>query len=321
MSWVVIVAMILVGICFSAFFSGTETGFYRVTRVRLALDALGGDWVARLLLWLANNPALFVATTLIGSNLANYVVSWATVQGARELFGGENYAAELLAPIVLAPVLFVYGELLPKNLFYLAPNRLLRRSGLPFILCGVIFAPISAVLWTLARCLQWLVGEAPEHVRLRLAREELQQVLEEGQEAGVLRPTQQQLVQGLFSVANEPVVRFAAPLARTTFIPRSASRTELVRVARRHRSAIVLVAEDDERRPIGYVWMVDVYLNQGDWRDSLRPLIKIPHTQPHIATLIRMRTENEPVAQLLDNQGKSVGIISMDRLTEPLLGG
>jgi CBS domain containing-hemolysin-like protein len=317
----VIVAMLLVGICFSAFFSGTETGFYRVTRVRLALDALGGDRVARHLLWLINNPALFVATTLIGNNLANYVVSRATVEGARELFGAENHAAELLAPIVLAPVLFVYGELLPKNLFYLAPNRLLRRSGPPFILCGVIFAPISAVLWTLGRGLQSLVGEAPERVRLRLAREELQRVLEEGQEAGVLRPTQRRLVQGLFSVANEPVARFATPLARTTLVPRRASRTELVRVARRHRSAIVLVAEYDERRPIGYVSMVDVYLNQGDWRNSLRPLIQIRHTQPHIATLIRMQTEKEPVAQLVDHQGRSVGIVSIERLTERLLGG
>ena len=49
-----IVATILVaaGLFLSAFFSGSETGFYRVTRVRLVMDAKSGKWIARSLLWL-----------------------------------------------------------------------------------------------------------------------------------------------------------------------------------------------------------------------------------------------------------------------------
>ena len=66
-------AIFLTGLLLSAFFSGAETGFYRVTRVRLLLDGLAGDPIARGLLWLTNNPALFVATALVGNNLANYL--------------------------------------------------------------------------------------------------------------------------------------------------------------------------------------------------------------------------------------------------------
>ena len=121
MIWILI--MLAVGIFLSAFFSGSETGFYRVTRVRIALDALDGDLIARGLLWMTNNPAWFVATTLIGNNLANYVTSLAIVLGARQLVGGESYVAELVAPIVLAPLVFVYGELLPKNLFLMSRMR------------------------------------------------------------------------------------------------------------------------------------------------------------------------------------------------------
>ena len=67
-------SLFVVGMLLSAFFSGAETGFYRVTRVRLVLDAMGGDWIASRLLSLTNNPTLFVATTLIGNNLANYLI-------------------------------------------------------------------------------------------------------------------------------------------------------------------------------------------------------------------------------------------------------
>ena len=61
------------GLILSALFSGSEIGFYRIPRVRLRLDALEGDFIARGLLWLTNYPTLFVATTLIGNNIANYI--------------------------------------------------------------------------------------------------------------------------------------------------------------------------------------------------------------------------------------------------------
>ena len=211
MAWILL--MLVAGVFLSAFFSGSETGFYRVTRVRLVIKALGGDRVARGLLWLTNNPALFVATTLIGNNVANYITSLAIVLSVQTVFG-ESALAELSAPIILAPLLFVYGELLPKNLFYYAPNKLLHRCGPLFLLFTLLFLPVAALLWLLGRALQSLVGEAPERVRLRLARSELAQVLEEGHHAGVLRPSQRRLAQGLFAAANVPVVRRSTPPGR-----------------------------------------------------------------------------------------------------------
>ena len=65
--------LLAVGVFLSAFFSGSETGFYRASRFRVVLSALDGDRIAKRLLWLVNNPSLFVATTLIGNNVANYL--------------------------------------------------------------------------------------------------------------------------------------------------------------------------------------------------------------------------------------------------------
>jgi len=215
------------GIFLSAFFSGSETGLYRASRVRLVLDALGGDKISRSILWLINNPALFVATTLVGNNLANYLTSFAIVLAVQLVFG-RSPVTELAAPIVLAPLLFVYGELLPKNLFYYAPNKLLHRCGPFFLMFTVLFLPVAAMLWLLGRALQRFVGEAPERVRLRLARTELAQVLEEGHQAGVLRPSQRRLAQGLFAMANVPVVQYSTPPGRMATVRRGTARSEAV---------------------------------------------------------------------------------------------
>jgi len=127
----------VVGLFLSAFFAGSEIGFYRATRLRLVLDALGGDPIARGLAWLTNLPVLFVATILVGNNAANYVTSLAIVIGVQALLPDGGHVAELIAPLMLAPFLFVYGELLPKSLFLQAPNRLWRRVG-PLLLVFVV---------------------------------------------------------------------------------------------------------------------------------------------------------------------------------------
>lgn len=319
MIWLTLIPLFVVGLFLSAFFSGSETGFYRVSRVRLALDAMDGDWVSRCLLWLTNNPSLFVATTLIGNNLANYLTSLAIVLGTREFLQGGQHIVEVLAPILLSPVVFVYGELLPKNVFLLAPNLWLRRGGPLFLLCGIVFAPVSAVLWMLGRCLQWVVGEAPEYVRGRLARDELQRMLDEGQEAGVLRPAQRRLAQGMFAVANDPVSRFCTSSPRVPIVHTDATKADVLRRARRHHSPHVLVMAERSRRPAGYVRVVDLHLSDRHWTEEVRPLLTVHHMESHISALIRMQTARETLAQAVDDHGKHVGIISIQRLVEPLL--
>ena len=317
MVWILL--MLLAGVFLSAFFSGSETGFYRVTRVRLVIKALGGDRIARGLLWLTNNPSLFVATTLIGNNSANYITSLAIVLAVQSLFG-QSPLAELAAPIVLAPVLFVYGELLPKNLFYYAPNTLLHRCGPLFLLFTLLFLPVAILLWLFGKALQSLVGEAPERVRLRLARSELAKVLDEGHEAGVLRPSQRRLAQGLFAAANVPVVQHSTPPGRMAAIQLGAKKADVFRLARRHRMSAIPVEEGSgrDRQLIGYVRLIDLHLDKSETVDTVRSLIEISADMRHVSALIRLESSGEVLARVVDKSGQTVGLLDVRKLNEPL---
>jgi len=312
--------MFALGIFLSAFFSGAETGFYRVTRVRLLLDGLGGDPIARTLLWLTNQPALFVATALIGNNLANYLVSLSIVIMTQHALGSSIFWLDLLAPVALSPIIFVYGELLPTSLFYRAPNLLLRRVGPLFVLFALAFAPLSALLWSFGRVLQAIVGEAPLRVRLTLARAELQQVLAEGEEVGILRPAQRQLAQGLFSFASHPVIELSTPVARVACVEQGAAASEVLRIARRHRAAIVPVV-DRQQKLIGYVRIVDLCLSQDEVLNEFLPLANIPSTEPMIAALIRMQTNKEELAAVVNEEEEIIGLLYAEDLTSRLFRG
>ena len=318
-SLVWIVLLLIAGIFFSAFFSGTETGFYRATRVRLVLDALGGSITAKCMLWMINRPSIFVATTLIGNNLANYVTSAAIVIGAERLF--HSSLADILAPLLLAPLVFVYGELLPKNLFFHAPNRLLRASGPLFIVCAVLFLPLSLLVWSLNKVLQAMLGESPQRVRLTLARKELQQVLSEGHQAGLLRPSQQNLAQSLFSMAEQKAIDSAVPAGRIARVSHDMSKADVLRLARRQRISAYPV-EGPDRRLIGYLRVVDLYLQEAAGIDCVRPLIEIPDSENHLSALMRLQAAGESMGRIVDSRsGETIAVVTTRQLSEPLFRG
>lgn len=312
---ILVLVLVATGMALSAFFSGSETAFYRASRVRLSLDELSGDRLARGLLWLVNNPPVFVATILVGNNLANYLVSLGMVLGARTLFGEANQLAEMVLPTLATPVLFVYSELLPKQIAYMTPNRMLRAGG-PFILLSVgLFAPVSCVLWLLSRILQRVVGESPENVRLRLVRSELERLLDEGHEVGVLRPTQRLLAKGVFDSAASSVAEAQMRPFGVRTVRRSDRWTQIVARARRQQVPTFAVVDERARNPIGYVRVVDVYLAKDAWPQVIRPLATVRRSDSQLTALIQLHSLRETMLAVVDEQGVTQGLLTPDRLS------
>lgn len=312
--------LFILGVFLSAFFSGSETGFYRVTRVRLVLDGLGGDWLSRFLLFLTNHPALFVATTLIGNNVANYMVSLSIVLFTQATFPG-NSTAEMGLPLVMAPFLFVYGELLPKYFFYRAPNFLLRRTSWLFFVFTVLFAPCSALLWVLGRALQTLLGESPETVRLALARTELEDFLEEGGEFGILNKAQRRVAQGVFGVANRRVTSIATPLSRVWTAKIGSKVNNLIRVAKRKQLSVIPIVETQGKRtiPIGYVRICDLYMGDGEEIENYHPLPEVKASESCISAITQLHSTGELMAKVVSRTGVPIGIVTMQQLQRAIL--
>ena len=313
-----LLSALAIGLFLSAFFSGSETGFYRATRTRLALDALDGDRTARGLLWLTNNPALFVATTLVGNNLANYLTSAAIVLGTSAIAGSHSSGVDLLVSILMTPVIFIYGELLPKNLFYQAPNGLLRLAGPLFLFFAALLSPLAAVLWALGWILEKLIGESPTRLQLRLVRRELKRVLSEGHEAGVLLPTQRQMAEGMFEVSTMMLDRLCIPTSQLSVVREHMSVRELKRIARRRRSAVLFL--QNQRRDLrGYIHVVDLYLHEDQQTIKPKPMLRIPRRTSTIAALHQLHTEDQPFAAITDDRGQVIGILDAKELGETML--
>ncbi|MDA8744180.1 CNNM domain-containing protein [Rubripirellula amarantea] len=311
-----ITALILfvIGMMLSAFFSGSETGMYRVSRTRLVLDGLSGSRAAQGVIWLLNHPEIFVATALVGNNLANYVTSLSIVMGVAAVFGEES-SAELLGTVLMTPFVFVLGELLPKYLFYHAPYLLINRTR-PFLLAAaVVFAPVSLLLGLLGRVLQRFTGQTPFRLRLAMARGELDQVLRDGHEAGILAAGQRSLAQQLFEVGNQSAVSFGVPADRLATVDAPIDVDEARHQARRRNHPIVLVRRS--RRIVGAIWYADLCVR--DPVIEIKPVIRGRTTDRHLQILLRLYDTGSDVAVLFDEAGEVRCVVTRRQLLQPLI--
>jgi len=318
MTLLVIFLVGITGLAASALFSGSEIGFYRATRLRLVLDALDGRRFARAMLWIVGHPQLFVTTILVGNNLANYVLSAAVVLATAMLLPGSELA-EMIAPLLLTPVVFIYGELLPKHLFLGAPNRMLRAVAGPLLIVFILLAPITIGLWGLSVLLGRMLGERREKLRRMIARRELRGAVQEGEIAGLLLPVQTTLAQGIFAIARAPVTDC---LETADGVPRAhgrMSRDEILALASRYRLPMVLV--ESPYAPgefIGYYNVVELHMDRSSTPPAPRPMISILSNATLIEALTDLQEAEEHVAAVVTPEGKTLGIVTAHDLRESL---
>ncbi len=200
------------------------------------------------------------------------------------------------------------------------PTSLLRRSGPLILLFAVLFAPISAVLWSLGWLLEKLLGQTPLRLRRSLAREELRQLISEGREAGILQSAQQDLAQNLFVAASQPITRFTTPLARLPSVPVGAGKAEALKLARRQDSPFLPVREKDSPKIIGYVHVIDLQLDPAATVHKMTPILRIPSSDSHIKALILMQSERAALACVEDQRGETIGLLRASDLTGAMFG-
>ncbi len=226
-------ALFLACLRLSAFFSGAETGFYRVSYLRVSIDAQSGDPLARRILWFCQHPSDFVVTALIGNNVAQYGLTAAVGIAAVRAGLGDGMTAEIISTLFIAPFAFTFGELIPKNLYYRAPLRLLRRNAGWFVLFYRLFFPIGLPLMAVARVLQHFSRTGAERPGQILGRARLVQVLSQGHQEGLLLDVQGRLLEGLMHLAGQPVMQSVIPNSRVLGVPDNVGREDVLNFARR----------------------------------------------------------------------------------------
>ena len=149
------VAMLVAGVLATAAYSGSEIAFYSVSRARIDVEARQGVRSSRIIRSLLADDIAFLIVVLIGNTLMVELMTWSAEDLLRP-WSLPDWAVRTVLSVVLTPIVFVFCEVLPKDVFRKRPHALLSRTA-PFILVSRwIFWPLERLLFLLTRLLDWI---------------------------------------------------------------------------------------------------------------------------------------------------------------------
>ncbi len=318
MSIVVSLIVAVIGVIGSAVFSGLETGLYVVNRVRLAVRAGRGDRSAVRLESELEHPERLLATLLIANNAANYAGSL----GVAAILNSFEYSATvvvLLNTALVVPILFVFGETLPKDLFRTRADLWMPHFASPLrgtrqLLTVVGLVPLLSIVDRLVRR---LIGGDPGD---RLGpRARMEWFIRESAASGSLSPAQLDLADRALSLGKLAVISEMTPWRQVVSIRESDLDGDPRSIAgRTMRSRLPVV--DDDGRVIGVIGIQDILLggDSGGVIDDSVPRL-VPDT-PVFVALETLRQACRPMGIVEDADGHPLGIVTLKDLVEPLLG-
>ena len=182
-----LVAVLIVLIVLSAFFSSTETALMSLNRYRLRHQARGGNRAARLAERLLQRPDRLIGLILLGNNAANLAAA-ALVTIIALRVGGEG--AIFAGTLILTVIILIFGEVAPKTIAAINPQRLALPAALVYYPLLKVAYPVVWLINLLANGLLRMVGISPDQIASHsLSAEELRTVVAE---AGVMVPRRHQ---------------------------------------------------------------------------------------------------------------------------------
>lgn len=321
---IILIALVFAGLAWSAFFSGAETGSYSVNAIRLRVTSERGSSQARRLQNLLEDREGLITVTLIGTNIANYLTTTFTAMLLSRAAAGMTTAEiEIYTTVILTPVVLVFGEILPKNLFRISADRLMLRCGLPLQIGYSVARSIgvlAALKWLSTRVIGWSVGNRAE-APLSSPRAEVLALLKEGVATGAVTDQQSELMDRVLMLASVPVGAAMVPLEDVVSVPPTVTRENVLAVIRHHPHTRYPVMDAPRRRVLG---VLDAYEFLAAGRSTSERFqeeaIQLSPTASVANTLRRMREQQRTFGIVVDRWGNCIGVVTVKDLVEEIVG-
>ena len=99
-------------------------------------------------------------------------------------------------------------------------------------------------------------------------------------------------------------------------------KAEILRLARRHRLPAVPFEDlQQQRQLIGYLRLVELYLDTSAQLPALRPLVDVPDSDTFLAALTRLMQSTEMLGRVVSPDGQTMGFVTARQLSEALFRG
>jgi len=313
-----LVALLLLLAC-SAFFSGSETALFSLTREELHRLRRDRARSAFFILRLLDDPQGLLSGILFGNMVVNVAFFSISAFMLVEIARASSVSAAVAA-LAVPLIVIVFGEVSPKGIAVGHPLGFARIVAPPLFVFGSVVRPVGVALkWIAHVCGRAVLARLPRPPSV--TREELKTLTGLAEQHGVLDRRTRGMIEQVVELARIPVNEVMTPRVDMVMFDIRDSRDALCDLIRRSHESRIPVCRESRDDVIGFIRARDVFLNpEKAPADLLHPLQFVPETQTVESLLRLFRGSEDPVAVAVDEYGGTAGWVTLEHLMEEVVG-
>jgi len=315
------VVLLVVCLLLSAFFSGTETAFISLQKVRVQnlVDnkVRGAKRVAKMI----EQPEKFLSTVLLGNNLVNTAAAAIATFLAISLWG-EKWGV-LIATVAITIVLLIFCETTPKTIA--------ERISLTFVrlieALSWLLTPFVVALSWIASGFSRMLGGTPVP-RSLASEEEIRTMITMGHKEGTVEEKEAEMLHKVFEFGNRPVSDVLVPRTEVVWVEKGTKLRDFLKLYAESPLSRFPVYEDNMDNVVGILSVKDIVMAQAKKAidenslidELIRPAYFTPETKRISELFTEMKDKNYRMTVVIDEFGGTAGIVSLSRLVEEIVG-
>jgi CBS domain containing-hemolysin-like protein len=324
------ILVIIVAIIFSAFFSGMEIAFVTSNKLRIELDRKQGVFGSRFVGTFTNNPGQYIATMLIGNNIALVVYGLFFSR----LFGpvltpviGSDLIVLIINTVISTAVILLVAEFLPKTAFIISPNFFLKLLSVPAMIFYYLFYPVSKLTLAASNIfIRLFFGMKPdktEQENLVFSKVDLTHFVNLGQQTSNETEPFHHNIRIFQNALDFSSVKLRECMVPRTEIDAIESRSSIAELKERlieTGHSRILVFQNSIDNIIGYFELKDIFKDPPDILSCVRKLAIVPETMAANKLLKLFFDEKKNVALVVDEFGGTSGMVTIEDILEEIVG-
>jgi CBS domain containing-hemolysin-like protein len=307
-----------------------EIAFVSANKLRLELDKQSEPFNSKILKVVTANPGNYIATMLVGNNIALviYGISFAVL--LEPVFGTfiqSETLILLLQTLVSTLIILVFAEFLPKTLFRIIPNTLLNVFSVPLALFFFLFYPITRFTVGITNLMLkafFKKDVTTTDKNLVFSRVDLDEFVSERDNVGLEKKenveTEIKLFKNALDFSKVKLREIMVPRTEIEMLDVKSTIDELRQKFVETGFSRVIFYDENVDNIVGYVHSSVIFQNPESIKPYITNVLIVPETMPANRLLSTFIKEHRSIAIVVDEFGGTSGMVTSEDILEEIFG-
>ncbi|OSB09073.1 hemolysin family protein [Paraclostridium bifermentans] len=331
------ILLVFILVFLNGFFVATEFAMVKVRKSRIETLIIQGNKHAKRTLIVVKDLNSYLSACQLGITLASLGLGWVGEPAILRLLmpifnlfnlpsSLEHSIAFIIAFSIITGCHIVFGELVPKSLAIISPEKIALSTAFPLILFYKLTYP---VMWIFNHSTNWILkvfglSQVDEHESVHTD-EEIKLLVEESYNHGLVDKTELTLVDNIFDFSDKTVKEIMVPRTDITNIFIEDSFDDIIDFTLKEQLTRYPVCKENKDNVIGFIHIKDLYKqkiegNNQEIKNIIREIKLVPESMLISDLLKIFKKDKVQVALVIDEYGGTAGLVTIEDILEEIVG-